>query len=508
MINLMYLVFIGMLALNVSTEVLDGFELVEESLLRSVKSSSSRNELVFQDLETYHSSNPEKTKNSYEQAEKVKAKSDSLFNYIQDLKVRIVKKADGKEGNPEQLKHPDDLNASFEVMFEHGKNDGRKLKESIDNYRDYVTSLVYDTVKLQIIQSNLSTEPSQKASANKQSWEESMFDKMPVAAAVTLLTKMQNDIRYAEGEVLSDLLRNIDVKDFRVNNIEAKVIPQSQVVMRGGNYTADIVLSAQDTTQRPTIFVNGKFLPEELNGKYVVGAGSTGTFPVNGYIEINSGTGFVLRKEFSTNYFVIEQSATVAPTMMNVLYAGFKNPIEIAVPGVASQNVSATMSNGSLTSSGGGWIAVPSKVGTDAVVTVTAKMGDGRTISINKSFRVVQLPDPTPYIQYADANGNPIRFKKSGRLAKATLLNTNELKAAIDDGLLNIEFSVLKFETITFDQFGNTMRDASDGPRFSQKQKDRIRDLARNKIFLIRGVVARGPDGIEREIGVLEVTVN
>ncbi len=508
MINLMYLVFIAMLALNVSSEVLDGFELVEESLLRSVKSSSTRNDFIFQDLETYHTTNPEKTEIWYRRAAQVKAKSDSLFNYIQDLKVKIVKKADGKEGDPENLQHPDDLNASFEVMFEKGKNDAKKLKVNLDDYRSFVVSMVADSTKRHIIENNLSTTPSKKAKMNKQTWEESMFDKMPMAAAVTLMTKMQNDIRYAEGEVLSDLLKNIDVRDFRVNKIEAFVIPQSQVVMRGSNYSADIVLSAQDSTQRPKVFVNGRFLPAEANGKFTVGTGSVGTFPVTGYIESSRGDGSSTRWDFSTQYFVVEQSATVAPTLMNVLYAGYDNPIEIAVPGVASQNVTATMTNGRLTPKAGGWVAVPSKVGTDAVITVSAKMSDGRTLSMNKSLRVVQLPDPTPYIQYTDANGTPVRFKKSGRFSKSVLLNTNELRAAIDDGLLNVEFTVVRFETMTFDQFGNSMRDASDGQRFSQRQKDRIRDLARGKTLLLRGVIARGPDGTEREIGLLEITIN
>ena len=46
MINLMYLVFIAMMALNVSSEVLDGFELVEDSLSTSISKSAHRNEIV------------------------------------------------------------------------------------------------------------------------------------------------------------------------------------------------------------------------------------------------------------------------------------------------------------------------------------------------------------------------------------------------------------------------------------------------------------------------------
>jgi gliding motility-associated protein GldM len=123
MINLMYLVFIGMLAMNVSSEVLDGFELVEESLLRSVKASSQRNDRIFDDLKTYYETNRTKTQDWYNKGEQVKTRTDSLFDYTQELKTRIVKKADGKGGDPEHIKRPDDLNAAYEVMFERGKND-------------------------------------------------------------------------------------------------------------------------------------------------------------------------------------------------------------------------------------------------------------------------------------------------------------------------------------------------------------------------------------------------
>ncbi len=509
MINLMYLVFIAMLALNVSNEVLDGFELVEESLLRSVKASSDKNNLVFNDLETYHTANSKKTEEFFAKAEQVKQTSDTLFNYIQDLKVRIVRKGDGKDGNPEKLEHPDDLNASFEVMFERGKNEAKNLKNKVDSYRTYVSSLVTDSIKRHIIESNLSTEPSKKAKENNQTWEESMFSNMPMAAAVTLLTKMQNDVRDAEGEILSELLRNIDVGDFRVNKIEALVIPQSQVVMRGGSYSADIVLSAIDSTKRPRIFVNGKDLPEGANGKYIVGTGSTGTFPVQGYIEMARGDGSTGRYDFSSQYYVQEQSATIESTLMNVLYAGYKNPINIAVPGVTSQNVKATMTNGSLTENGNGWIAVPSKIGTDAVFSVVAKTADGRTQEVaKKTFRVRALPDPSPYIEYKDAGGNPVRFQKSGRLAKSALQNVNELKAAIDDGILNIEFQVVSFSMRAFDSMGSSILIASDGPRFSQRQKEMISSLQRGKALYVTEVIAKGPDGRERKISLLEIILN
>ena len=510
MINLMYLVFIAMMALNVSSEVLDGFELVEESLLRSVKASSQHNDRIFGDLESSFKKNPEKTEVWYEKAAVVKAKTDSLFNYTQELKERIVKKVDGAEGDPENLRHPDDLNAAYDVMFERGKMDAVKLKGDIDSYREYVTSLVTNPSIKHIIESNLSTEPSDKAKEKKMTWEESMFWQMPLAAAVTLLTKMQNDILYAEGEVLADLRKNIDIDDFRVNKIEAFVIPESQTVMRGIPYRADIVLAALDSTQRPKIFINGKQLPEDANGQYVAGTGSTGSFQLKGHIEMPREDGSFSMHEFSSQYFVVEPSATVAPLLMNVLYAGIKNEIRIAVPGVASQNVSATISNGTLTSKGNDiWEATP-RYGSDAVITVSARLPGNRVQEMAKStFRVRQLPDPNAYINVTDPNGNQVRFKGGRPLSKAALAGVDVLGAAIDDGILDIPFTVIRFELSTTDSMGLTIRESSEGARFSERQKNMIRGLVRGKTVLIRGIVTRGPDGIERTLNApLEIIIN
>ena len=90
MINLMYLVFIAMMALNVSSEVLDGFELVEGSLRKSIDNSSQRNQLVADELEAYFKDNPQKVGEWAMKGRMVKKASDSLYNYIQDLKVQIV----------------------------------------------------------------------------------------------------------------------------------------------------------------------------------------------------------------------------------------------------------------------------------------------------------------------------------------------------------------------------------------------------------------------------------
>ena len=441
-------------------------------------------------------------------AREVKRASDSLYTYIQDLKIRIAKVADGENANVNSIEHKDDLEAASRVMLSPVSGEGKKLRAEIDKYRIWMGGFIEDSAKTAVLEANLSTTPPHKAGINTRTWEEALFENMPVAAAVTLLTKMQSDVRYAEGEVLSNLLNSVDVGDYRVNQITAQVIPESQIVMRGSQYKANIVLSAVDSTKRPTIYVNGKELPYENKGVFTVNTGAAGTFPIKGYIEMPNSDGSIMRRDFESEYFVTEPTATVAPTLMNVLYAGIANPMRIAVPGVPSGNVTATMTNGTLTRSKDGWEARPSKVGTEAVITVNARMADGRNIEMAKTtFRVRALPDPLPYIEYKDQNGNVRKFK-GGMIAKRSLVEADGILAAIDDDLLNVKYTVLRFELTFFDSMGNAIPEVAEGTNFSQRQKNYIRNLSKGKRFYITRVVAKGPDGIERTIPTIEVIVN
>ena len=506
MINLMYLVFIALLALNVSVEVLNGFDIVKGGLDVSSGNLNRRNSLIMTELEIYNAQNREKAGEWYDKGVLVKGMSDSLVNYIENLKLEMVRLADGKKADLNRIRNKENLDAAPIVMLSAPRREGEKLRLEIDDFRSKVTEMIVDPNRKEIVERNLNTGSSKISGATNKNWEHSLFENMPVSAAVTILAKLQNDIRSSEGEVLSSLLNSVDVSDFRVNKINAYVIPESRVIIQGGTYNARIVLSAEDSTRMHTVFVNGKKMDATTKGVFTAGTGSIGTFPVEGYIEMISGDGGVLRREFSDSYTVIEPAATIAPTWMNVLYAGIENEVSISAPGITQQDVSATMTNGTLSRKGNMWIAKPEKVGGEAIISIFAKTGGQNLQLASKSFRIRALPDPTPYIEYRDANGNPAMFKGGG-LSKAVLMETDGIKAAIDDGILNIPFRVAGFRTIFFDSMGNAIPEVSDGNRFSERQKEQIRRLQRGKYFYISGVRAVGPDGTEREIAVIEVRV-
>lgn len=500
MINLLYVVLMAMLALNISTEVLNGFSIVEESLNRTTSNSAKENETLYSALAAQMQTNPQKVKEWYDKATQVKAMSDSLYDFAQALKEAIVRQADGKNGDVSNIRNKDDLEAANQVMLAPGTGHGQELFDAINSFRSRITAMVRDEAQRSIIESNLTTDLPANAHAMGKNWQEYMFEDMPVAAAVTLLSKLQSDVRYAEGEVMHTLASNVDLKDIRVNQLNAFVIPESRTVISGDMYTANIVMAAVDTTQQPEIYVGGQKI---TGGVYRVTAGSVGDHSFNGYITMVNGDGETIRRDFTQSYSVVAPSATVSADLMNVLYAGYDNPVSISIPGVPLSNVSATMTGGEFRSLGmGRFVAKPSAVGQDVTITVSANSG-GTTRQMGKyTFRVRKLPDPTPYFEIGTD-----RFT-GGNLSKQSLMSVGGIKAAIDDGILDIQFSVQSFETVFFDSMGNAVPIRSNGAAFSEEQKEQFRRLTRNRRFYISRVQAVGPDGVSRTLsGAMEVVI-
>ena len=258
MINLMYVVLMAMLALNVSTEVLNGFSIVEESLKRTTQNASLENQVIYDDFAVQMKKNPQKVKQWYDKSQKVKQMSDDLYNLADELKLAIVQEADGSDGDVQNIRNKEDLEAANQVMLSPNRGRGKELYNAIINYRTQMLSMVTGYHQKKMIASNLSTDIPANAQTMGKNWQEYMFESMPAAAAVTLLSKLQSDVRYAEGEVLHTLVSNIDVKDIRVNALDAFVIPNSQTIVRGDKFSARIVMAAVDTTQKPQIFIGGK----------------------------------------------------------------------------------------------------------------------------------------------------------------------------------------------------------------------------------------------------------
>lgn len=86
MINLMYLVFIAMMALNMGKEVLNAFGLVNEKFEKSNERANLANIAAIDALAKNAEENPTQYTEVYEKAKQIKALSDDFYNYIGTIK--------------------------------------------------------------------------------------------------------------------------------------------------------------------------------------------------------------------------------------------------------------------------------------------------------------------------------------------------------------------------------------------------------------------------------------
>jgi LPS export ABC transporter ATP-binding protein len=230
--------------------------------------------------------------------------------------------------------------------------------------------------------------------------------------------------------------------------------------------------------------------------------------PFAGHIELQHGDGSKRRYEFSEEFTVVEPTATVSNIMMNVLYAGIENELSISVPGVASQDISASVNNGRLSRAGNVWRALPTEVGKECIVSVNAVM-DGRSQQVARvPFRVRPLPEPRAFIEYTDENNITRKYRGGEPFAKARIMDAPGVIAALDDDLLDVPFNVLSFETLIYDSMGNTNVEISEGANFSNRQKSQIRRLTRGQRFFIARIKVVGPDKIEQTLSPMEIIIN
>jgi gliding motility-associated protein GldM len=511
MISMMYLVLTAMLALNVSAEILNGYTLVEDTMKKSITIGEARNEMLQGQFESMAAQNAAKAKPFLDKANEVKIMSDNLYNEVSRIQKRIITIIDKDAADTANIQISDEGRGDLNVPSQVGmlEKEGEKLRLAIEDYRTKMQEVVAkDSTKVASLAEMFNTDKieNKKEPGVKKNWESGVFEDMPAVATLTVLSKIKNDIRNAQAEAVQYLMSEVDAGDFRVNKITALAIPKSSYVMRGGKYSAEIVLAAIDSTKALDTEVDGKTIVKNAEGKYVyeVPCSAVGNKKYNGKIKMKKPNGEEVVYDFVQEYTIGEPTATVSADMMNVLYAGFENPVSVSASGVPSNKISLSMTGGQLIAKGDGkYVARPAKVGEDVTFSVTGVVS-GRTQSMGTySFKVRKLPDPTAYIKMGDD-----QFR-GGRISKADLLATNALSAAIDDGLLNIPFRVLGFEAVFFDRMGNAKPAISQGANFTEEQRSLIRELRRNQRFNISRVRAIGPDGIERTLPyALEVIIN
>ncbi len=503
MIGMMYLVLTAMLALNVSVEVLDAFTMVDKGLDKSVVTIREKNITEISRFVAMAADNYEKVIPWKNKADEVHKRAGELHDYIHELKVKIVKATDGEEAEAikedgsidgEAISGKSDTDAGTRVMLGvDGSGEAYVLRKKIDEYKALLLSHVDENSPIaKSIKNLLPTEnPPALADGTNRTWETSQFESTPVAAIVAVLSMLQLNVANCESEALTYLLNQINASDYKFSDIEVAVIPSSNYVIKGTEYSADIFLAAYDPTLRPTLRIGGRTLSADDKGivTYKVQPQTVGPMSIRGEIEFPSPGGGMTTLPVHLQFQVAEPQVVVSPTKMNVVYRGIENPLSISLSGVAPERLVPSVSTGTITRRGNEFILVPG-AGNTCVVSVAM---DGKSMG-GFTFRVKNLPVPTPVIHGVT----------SKTVSKGELLAAQGLRAEMRDFEFDLQYRVTSFVlSVTIDGYLEEAR--SDSQVLTEQQRQILNRVKAGQRVAFTDIKAIGPDG--RTVDLLDLSV-
>ncbi|HLP19145.1 MAG TPA: gliding motility protein GldM [Chitinophagales bacterium] len=528
MINMMYLVLTALLALNVSQEVLNAFKLVNEGLQTSNGSLGEKNAGIYKMFDKQLDTDKAKAQQFYDKAQQAKKIGAELTTLLEGYKVELVKQAKGIDPETGDIVERDNIDIATRMFVEEGPGvkRGRELQQKILDARKNLLALVDEKDRANFKISLDAPTPKKKGEEGAK-WEYLTFSHVPTTAAVTILSKFQNDVVSSEGAVIEYLIKKIGETDFKFDALAAKIIAPSSYIMQGQAYKADIFLAAFNSNTQPEVFIgslggfkrnpDGSYdkmdspnpLPAGYSessmlkaeggmGKLEQGGTGVGERKYGGIIRVKNPVGGYTFYPFEGGYQVAAKAVVVSPTKMNVLYIGVDNPMKISVPGVGAGDVSASLQgSGTLTkNSDGTYTANVTGVG-KCNIAVSAKI-DGKVQAMGtEEFRIKRIPDPQPSLGGKLFGGNT---------QPGTIKAQSGLVALLKDFDFDAKFTVTSFQMV-YSSKGEIFKAETQGPLFNANMKGFLDRAKPKDIIFIDEIKVVGPDKQPRKLGQIAFTI-
>ncbi|WP_276388428.1 gliding motility protein GldM [Eudoraea chungangensis] len=412
MINLMYLIFIAMLALNMSKEVLAAFGLMNEKLEASNIKTEENNLAFLGGLETKASENAEKFGPLLEDAKKIKSISQSYYDYLEELKGKMLSEIE----DPKDYQVMDKSDYLDQKFFQ-GDNlapEGKEFLKRITDYRTQITAVLPDGMDdvEAAVQTRFETGDEQgkvlKRDGTKQDWINYHFEGFPVVASLTKITAIQADVKATEQDALQAMLGEQLTSEVSMTNYTTLLEQEKSAFYAGEKFSGAVVLGRKDATTRPNevnLTLDGRKLSEgkdyEIKDgqvKLLVNAGAPGDHKIAGslvFIQDGERTEVPVSSTFAT--ITKPNAALIAADKMNVVYRGVSNPMSISIPGIPNNKVTAK-APGLKKRDGSKYVMNPG-TGRNVVITASGVLPDGQTVSSKSEFRIKDIPRPSGSIR-------------------------------------------------------------------------------------------------------------
>ena len=449
MINLMYLVFIAMMALNMGKEVLSAFGLMNEKLQTANERYQLTNEAAFAELERKEQEKPEDYKEALEKARQVRELSNEYYAYLNTLKEEVMSQASNKT-DYQVMDKSDFLDEKF-FKTDGLKPEGQKFLDEINKYRTQLVSLLgaKDEALKKIIEERFSTGENNKVKnreGNTIGWVQYNYEGFPYIASVTKFSQLQSDIRQTEQDFYKAMLGEKMKEELSMKHYTTLLEQTRGAYYTNQQFDGAIVLGRKDNSTKPKrvdLTLDGRKLSESevevVEGKIrlKVNTGNVGEHKIAGtlyYEQDGQETPVEVAQSFTT--IPRPNEAVISADKMNVVYRGVVNPMTISMPGVPDSQVTAS-APGLSRKSGPNYIMKPNVGSAEVTINVTGTF-EGQKFSSSKKFRVKDIPKP---------EGAILRTTGAVKLAKANIL-AGELSVAFNDFDFDLSTRVNSFRIL------------------------------------------------------------
>ena len=525
MINLMYLVLTALLALNVSTEVLNAFNIVDKSIERSNGNIEKKNFATiesFKDAAENPKLNPEKKAKVNVAKDKAKEARDLTSDIMRELQVykdEIISRSGDIDPETNKIKKESDLEVPTRYMIEEGK--GAEMKQKLLDFKQKMAALVDGLPKEMKLSAGDNTfadklplnVTSEASTPSGKSWEFDMFNMVPSIAAVTIIDKYKNDVKNAESAVLDELwasaMGEVKTKALVFKKYGVIATADNHYVLPGQKINITAALGAyNDGADGLKIRIAGQNrTPKDGLASYTLTASGSGekSVTVNAeYFDKNNNTWVSVPKQ-TIKYYVGQPQATISLDKMKVLYKGLENPLTVSASGVPLSDITVTAGpNIRLVNKGPGkFHALASKNSGKSWIQIRGKRSDGSVQDFGKiEYRLDRVPDPIPYVANKNGGAVPVNRMKAQQGVFAKLLNFP----------YDLKYTVTSYTLVHVPRRGEMPAPVVCnsqflfGPRGDAAVRAIGKNLAVGDRLFFENIKAVGPDGETRKLGALSYT--
>ncbi|MFN8417216.1 MAG: gliding motility protein GldM [Cytophagaceae bacterium] len=418
MIGMMYLVLTALLALQVSSAIIEKFISLNSSMELAIDRAAAQNQMQYSAIQKAVKDRGNKTTELrlLEQSQQLKKQSNDLIVYMNQLKQEMIDASGGKEEDG-TLKGAKEETAIEVMMVGASPKTGKayELQKRLNDYAAFVQSvtgkpvpkLAMDGKEDPLYQNNTEQKNKDFAQLN--------FAQTPLVAAMAVVSELETRVVSIERDAVNDMMARVGLEDFKVDRLTPMVRSSSKYVPAGTPYQAEVFMSATSSSMLPQISVGSQALTVDGNGigqfKFTASGGNydpqgLAKKSFTAQIKVKKPNGQDTVYNVTEEYYVVQPLIKVSSVASQSLYFNCGNKKEVNVPTLgAYYNPTFSAAGASVkTTDKKGIIYI-----TPNTSTVELKVFSSGQYIGSEKYKVIPVPKPTIEVK---VNNAPVNIKQ------------------------------------------------------------------------------------------------